>query len=39
MEMLRDWDKLGFVLDVGKPGDPRFVEVSRKLPRAPAKPK
>ena len=39
MEMLRDWDKLGFVLDVGKSGDPRFVEVSRKLPRAPAKPK
>ena len=25
LEMLRNWDKLGFVLDVGKPGDPRFV--------------
>jgi hypothetical protein len=36
MEMLRDWDKLGFVLDVGKPGRPQFVEVSRKLPRPPA---
>jgi hypothetical protein len=39
MEMLRDWDKLGFVLDVGKRGDPRFVEVSRRLPRPPAKAK
>jgi len=34
LEMLRDWDKLGFVLDVGKPGDSRFVEVARTLPRA-----
>ncbi len=34
LEMLRNWDKLGFVLDVGNPGDPRFVEVARTLPRA-----
>jgi hypothetical protein len=34
LEMLRNWDKLGFVLDVGKPDDPRFVEVARTLPRA-----
>jgi hypothetical protein len=32
-EMVQNWDKLGFVLDVGKPGDPRFVEVARTLPR------
>jgi hypothetical protein len=34
LEMVRNWAKLGFVLDVGKPGAPRFVEVSRTLPRA-----
>jgi hypothetical protein len=39
MEMLRDWDKLGFVMDLGKNGKPQFVEVSRKLPHPPAKPK
>ncbi len=39
MEMLRSWDQLGFVMDVGKPGAPQFVEVSRKLPRPPVKPK
>jgi hypothetical protein len=33
LEMLRNWDKLGFVLDVGEPGEPRFVEVTRTLPR------
>jgi L-lysine epsilon oxidase C-terminal domain len=33
LEMVRNWDKLGFVLDVGKPGDPRFVEVARTLSR------
>src|SRR5271169_2653157 len=33
LEMLRDWDKLGFVLDTGEPGKPRFVEVSRLLAR------
>lgn len=31
LEMLRNWDKLGFVLDVGKPDDPQFVEVARTL--------
>ncbi len=35
LEMLRNWDKLGFVLNVGKPGAPRFVEVARTLPRPP----
>ena len=39
MEMLRDWDKLGFVFDVGKPGAPQFIEVARRLPRPPAKAK
>jgi hypothetical protein len=34
MEMLRKWDQLGFVLDVGDSGNPRFVEVARTLPRA-----
>ncbi len=33
MDMLRDWDKLGFILDQGEPGRPRFVEVARRLPR------
>ncbi|MEZ5832192.1 MAG: LodA/GoxA family CTQ-dependent oxidase [Dongiaceae bacterium] len=33
LEMLRHWDKLGFVLDLGKPGSPRFVEVARTLAR------
>jgi hypothetical protein len=33
LEMLRNWDKLGFVLDIGKPDDPRFVEVARTLAR------
>ena len=37
LEMVRDWDKLGFVLDVGTPGDPRFVEGARTLPRPPPK--
>lgn len=37
LEMVRNWDKLGFVLDVGKPGDPRFVEVARTLSRAASK--
>jgi hypothetical protein len=34
LEMLQNWDKLGFVLSVGKPGAPRFVEVARTLPRS-----
>jgi len=33
LEMLRNWDKLGFVLDIGKPDDPQFVEVARTLAR------
>jgi len=33
LEMLRNWDKLGFVLDIGKPDDPQFVEVARTLTR------
>ncbi len=33
LEMLRDWHKLGFVFNIGKPADPRFVEVARTLPR------
>jgi hypothetical protein len=37
VEMLRSWDKLGFVFDIGKPGKPRFVEVARTLPRTPSK--
>jgi hypothetical protein len=37
LEMVQHWDKLGFVFDVGKPGDPRFVEVVRTLPRPPLK--
>ena len=39
LEMLRSWDKLGFVLDVGQPGTPQFVEVGRKLSRTPVKAK
>jgi len=37
LEMLRSWDKLGFVLNVGKPSAPRFVEVARTLPRPPSR--
>jgi len=37
LEMLANWDKLGFVLDMGEPGKPRFVEVSRLLSREPDK--
>jgi hypothetical protein len=33
LQMLADWDKLGFVLNTGEPGKPRFVEVSRLLAR------
>ena len=33
LEMLRNWDKLGFVLDIGQPDNPRFVEVARMLTR------
>ncbi len=33
LEMVRKWDKLGFVLDIGEPDVPRFVEVARTLPR------
>jgi hypothetical protein len=37
LEMLANWDKLGFVLDAGEPGNPRFVEVARLLARAASK--
>jgi hypothetical protein len=39
MEMLRNWHQLGFVMDLGMPGAPQFVEVQRKLPRPPTKAK
>jgi L-lysine epsilon oxidase-like protein len=39
MDMLRNWSRLGFVMNRGTPEAPRFVEVARTLPRAPSKPK
>jgi L-Lysine epsilon oxidase N-terminal/L-lysine epsilon oxidase C-terminal domain len=39
VKMLSSWDKLGFLLDVGKSGSSRFVEVARTLPRAAPKAK
>jgi hypothetical protein len=39
LEMVQNWDKLGFVLNVGKAGAPRFVEVARTLARTVAKEK
>ncbi len=38
LEMLRNWDRLGFVLGTDDPGHPRFVEVARTLPRPVRKP-
>jgi len=34
VEMVENWDKLGFVLDQGEAGAPKFVEVARTLPRS-----
>ena len=38
MDMVRDWDKLGFVVNIGRPGHPRFAEMERRLPRDPPRP-
>lgn len=34
IEMVENWDKLGFVFDSGDADGPKFVEVARTLPRA-----
>jgi L-Lysine epsilon oxidase N-terminal/L-lysine epsilon oxidase C-terminal domain len=36
IQMVSGWKDLGFVIDQGTPGHPRFVEVQRNLPRPPA---
>jgi hypothetical protein len=33
LEMVRRWDLLGFVYNIGTDADPHFVEVERRLPR------
>jgi hypothetical protein len=35
LEMQRDWDKLGFIIEKTKGGAAQFVEVSRRLPPRP----
>ncbi|WP_376960785.1 LodA/GoxA family CTQ-dependent oxidase [Azospirillum sp. A26] len=35
LDMVKLWDQLGFVFNIGTDGDPYFVEVARRLPRTP----
>lgn len=35
LDMVKLWDQLGFVYNIGTAADPHFVEVARRLPRTP----